>query len=55
MTEMLFYWLCIMTAIVTGIVIGGLIAKLFGYDLNEPEYYEHKFKERKKCTSTKET
>ena len=46
MTEMFFWWLCIMTAFTTSIIVGGLVAKLFGCDLNEPEYYE--YQKRKK-------
>ena len=38
----LFFVLVFLLAFVLAVVIGGLVAKLFGFKLNEPEYYEYK-------------
>lgn len=42
MIEQIFILLLAMFGFVAMICIGGLVAWLLGYDLNEPEYYEQK-------------
>jgi dolichol kinase len=42
LTVFLFYAAVIVVAGVVALLIGGAIAALLGYKLNEPEYYEAK-------------
>lgn len=43
MIEALFWTASVVLAFTVSLLLGGLIAKyVFGFDLNEPEYYEHK-------------
>lgn len=42
-TTGIFFVISLMLAWVVALIVGALIAKyVFGADLNEPEYYEHK-------------
>ena len=47
MTQDLFLLLLALLSFTFCVMVGGFFAWVCGFDLNEPEYYEHKEKRRK--------
>jgi len=47
MTQDIFLLLLALLSFVFCVMVGGFFAWVCGFDLNEPEYYEHKEKQEK--------